>query len=233
MKRTLIKGFVISLSAILLAGCSPENKEEPQPEEPSNPREFLLQDHSIPVSIDDTEILVGKTTLQTLLDQELPVRIAELTERGSLRDREVDPEETLEANTSFDNAFFWISEGAYIHLSLEAGDEALPIKDARITRLELHLSHKTEKLPANVRINGIPVTEISFDQAGEQFPDFREHDLTLKQLGADYSCTLKFSSKSKMLYQFSLLESDEISIEDEYNYYMEEPWKRIWPDEEE
>ncbi len=233
MKKTLIKGIIISLSALLLAGCSPETKEETQSEEPSNPREYTLADHSIPVAIDDLEILVGQTKLQALLDQELPVQIAEFTEKGSLRDREVDPEEPLEANTSFDNAFFWITDAAYIHLTLEAGEQEIPIKDALITRLELHLSHKAEKLPGNVKINGIPVTDISFDQAGEQFPDFKDKDLTLKQLGADYSCTLKFSSKTQKLYKFSLLEADETDIEDEYNYYMEEPWQRIWSDEEE
>lgn len=237
MIKAYKKGLVLILSVVLLTGCSPTPEPEPviatQPLPQSDTSQFTLQEHVVPVVIKDTEIRVGETKLQTLLDQDIKVMIP-VVKNHEVKKRVLDPEEMLAANTSYTEAFFWIEDSIFIHLSIEAKDEDIPMKEAVITRLELHLSHDKNILPDDVLVNGIPVTELTMTKAVEIFPDYKERDLSLTQRGLDYKCTLLFSPETQILYQFALinafdLEEDE---EEEYEYEYQDPRERIWPSQE-
>lgn len=201
MKNTLIRGIVLILSMAFLAGCSGKEEEAP-------PEELLtLAEHSVPVTIEDQEIVVGRTTLQTLLDTHLPVVVSEW-DGVHVTERKIDPNEILAAGDSLTEISFWITDYAFVRISVEAGDADIRVGDAVISRLALHLSHQPGTLPDNVFIDGVAVTDMTRAKAGEMFPDFDQADLSVIQQGEDYKCTLMFSPRTFALYQFSLVKGE-------------------------
>ncbi len=238
MNRPLTKGLALLLSGLLLTGCaaSPETKPAmaTQPVSQPDTKEYLLQDHMVPVIIKDAEIRVGETRLETLLEHDFDLTIP-VIRNDEVKRRDLDPEEILQANTSYGDAFFWIEDAIFVHLTLEAGAEDIPMREALITRLELHLSHDKDILPEDVLIDGVPVTELTMTKALELFPDYREKELSLTQRGQDYKCTLLFSPETQIVYQFALLrtyEPIEEEEEEEYEYEYQDPVERIWPSKE-
>lgn len=94
MKRVLKTGMILLAAAALLSGCSGKSgKEETTSAEPAQ----VLY----PVAIDGKEILVGETTVQTLLDQGMNVTVSEMTEDKQINQYEIDPEAELEPNTYY------------------------------------------------------------------------------------------------------------------------------------
>ena len=79
MNRPLTKGLALLLSGLLLTGCaaSPETKPAmaTQPVSQPDTKEYLLQDHMVPVIIKDAEIRVGETRLETLLEHDFDLTI--------------------------------------------------------------------------------------------------------------------------------------------------------------
>ena len=71
-----------------------------------------------PVSIDGSEIIIGETTVQTLLDKGLKVTVSEMTEDKQIIEYEVDPEEELEANSYYSGASVWLTEHSFAHISM-------------------------------------------------------------------------------------------------------------------
>lgn len=200
MKNSLLKGMIFILSIMLLAGCG-RKEEEPEPEP------LMLEDHAVPVTIDGQEIIVGTTTMQPILDAGFPVSLAEW-DGQQVTEHEIDPNEILTAGSSLTEISFWLTDSAFIRLSVEAGSEDIRVGDAVITRLALHLSHQAESLPDNLLVSGVPVTELSREKAGELFPDFEQADLSVTQQGEDYRCTLMFSPRTHALYHFTLMKAE-------------------------
>lgn len=200
MKKMILTGIALILAMAFLTGCSKKEEEAP-------PELLMLAEHSIPVTIDGTEIVVGTTTLQPLLDAGFPVKVAEWT-GSEVVEYDIDPDDTLAAGTSETEISFWVTDSAFVRLSLEAGGTNTRMGDATISRLALHLSHHTETLPDNISIDGVPVTELSRARAGEMFPDFEQEDLSIVQQGEDYKCTFMFIPGTYALYQFSLVKGE-------------------------
>lgn len=197
MKKILLSGFAFILFVTLLTGCSKKEEE-------TLPEPLMLAQHSVPVVIDDLEIIVGTTTLQPLLDADLPIIVSEWVD-DHVEEREIDSNETLAAGTSMTEISFWITDSVFARISVEAGESDIRMGDATISRLALHLSHLTDTLPDYIFIDGVSITELSRTRAAQMFPDFEQDDLSIMQQGEDYRCTLMFSPGTYALYQFSLV----------------------------
>lgn len=200
MKNRLLKGIVVILSLTFLAGCG-SREDEPEPEP------LMLADHAVPVTIDGEDVIVGQTTLQPLVDAGFPISLAEW-DGEHVTEHEIDPNEILTAGTSLTELSFWLTDSAFIRLSIEAANEDMRLGDAVISRLALHLSHQADTLPDNLMVNGVAITELSREKAGELFPDFEQAELSVTQHGEDYRCTLMFSPRTHVMYQFTLMEAE-------------------------
>ena len=203
MKKRLLKEIVLLLTILLLTGCSEQQAKSQKTAPLLDTSTFTLNEHPIPVSIQGTEILVGETTLQTLLDAKLPIVVSEWTGSDVL-EREADPNEILSANSNFTDLSCWITDATFARISIEAGAKDTRMGDAVITRLELHLSHHADTLPDSITIDGVPLPEITRSKTGRMFPYFEQSNLSISLQGANYDCNLLFSPKTYVLYQFSL-----------------------------
>ena len=108
----------------------------------------------LPISINDKEIKVGETTLQTLLDEGFEVSwVDENYERIT-----IDPSTQLEANSYYTGGSIKVSEGLSFMISL-ATDEEVPLGQAVIARLEATLATETDKsILEKIAFDGVPVT---------------------------------------------------------------------------
>jgi len=195
MKKHLATVLAILLGAMLMTGCG--QSEEPEPEEPA---EVLY-----PVSVNGTEIRVGETTVQALLDQGITVTVSEMgTDVTDITTYEVDPETELEPNSYYSGASIWISDSIFAHISMATDEETVKLGEATIARLEFSMVSATPEERSVIEFNGVPVSEISEEKANEMFPDFTSYDGGMLLYGLDYSYSLSFSPEDDMLYQFSV-----------------------------
>jgi len=186
MKRVLKTGMILLAAAALLSGCSGKSgKEETTSAEPAQ----VLY----PVAIDGKEILVGETTVQTLLDQGMNVTVSEMTEDKQINQYEIDPEAELEPNTYYTGGSIWVTD-----------EKAVRMGDAVIARLEFSLVSGEESELKRIAFNGVPVSEMSREKAGEMFPDFSGDDYMWLQKGEDYEYFMSFDPTDHMLSSFSL-----------------------------
>lgn len=126
-----------------------------------------------PLTVNGTEIRVGETKVQTLLDQGLKITVSEMDENNHIEEYEIDPETILEANTYYTSGSVWITEHTFAHISIVTGDEDIPMGEAIIARLEVNISKQDS--PEDLKglaFNGIPVTELTSERAREEFPNF-------------------------------------------------------------
>lgn len=212
MKKLSVKWMVLFITAIILTGCSGDKKTAEQTASAAELPE--LSQVWIPVTVDGHEIIVGKTTIQELLDADFPLMVSEW-DGSNVTQHEIDPDAKLPAGSALTEISFYITDAAFARISIWTDAESIQIKEAPITRLELHLSHNVESLPEDIFLDGVSVAELSRQKAGEMFPDFEQEDLSISQRGADYQCTLMFSPKTLNLYQFSLKETSQDAPEPE------------------
>ncbi len=164
-KRSSILGAALLAAVLMVSGCgSSEAQEEPVEEEAEEPL--------YPININGTEIRVGETKVQTLLDDGFKVTVSEMTPDNQITEYEIDPEMELEAYAYYTGASMWITDSVFAHISLVTDEEPIRMGDAVIARLEFYLSSdKSEN--DGISFNGVPVNEISREKAGEMFPDFQ------------------------------------------------------------
>ena len=94
-KKINIMALLLTVLVMMTAGCASGEKAK----EEEKPEAVLY-----PVSIDGTEIRVGETTVQALLDKGLKVTVSEMTPDKQFNEYEIDPEEMLEANSYYSGA---------------------------------------------------------------------------------------------------------------------------------
>ena len=160
-KKRYIIGLILTALVLMTAGCASGEKEEEKAEE-------VLY----PVSIDGTEIFVGETTVQALLDKGFKVTVSEMTADKQINEYEIDPEEMLEANSYYSGASIWLTDSSFAHVSLATDEENIRMGDAVIAYMEFSLSATDRTGLDKIAFNGVPVTELTREKAGEVFPDF-------------------------------------------------------------
>ena len=126
-----------------------------------------------PVSIDGAEILIGETTVQTLLDQGLSITVSESSpDMKEITQYEVDPELELEANSYYSGGSIWITEHCFAHIAIVTDEEAVKMGDAVIGYMEFSLVSAEDETLDKLMFNGVPISELNREKAGEMFPDF-------------------------------------------------------------
>lgn len=197
MKKLLKVGAVILAIMLISTGCS--NNESSEPEAPETPPEVLY-----PVSIDGNEIILGETTVQTLLDLGLNITVSEMTPDKKINKYEIDPDAVLDSNSYYSGASIWISEKVAAHIAMVTDEEAIRMGDAVIARLEFLLISAEPETLERIAFNKVPLNELSKAKAEEMFPDFTSAGFTLIQYGLDYDYGLDFDQETNVITKLSL-----------------------------
>lgn len=170
------KGFLYRLAAMALAallllaaaGCSQASasSSEPEAEEPL-----------YPLTINGTEIRVGETKVQALLDAGMDITFSEKDANNQITQYTVDPSEMLEPMSYYSGTSVWITEHTFAHVSFATDEEAVPLGEAVIARVEINFSSNEEdNAKSIISFNGVAATELTREKAGEVFPDFTGDD---------------------------------------------------------
>ncbi len=154
----------------------------------------------LPISINDKEIKVGETTLQTLLDEGFEVSwVDENYERIT-----IDPSTQWEANSYYTGGSIKVSEGLSFMISL-ATDEEVPLGQAVIARLEATLATETDKsILEKIAFDGVPVTELTQEKAAEKYPDWTGNEVMWLHYGLEYKYDLNFDMSTGYLNKFAV-----------------------------
>lgn len=195
MKKSVKYLGLLLLTSVLLTGCGGSAEEE---EAQAQPQQELY-----PVTIDGTEVRLGETTVQALLDKGLTLTVSEADENMNITEYEIDPEMELERDSYYSGASISISDNLFAHISLVTGPSTTRMGDAVIAYMEFYFQSADKSELEKISFNGVPVTEISREKAGEMFPDFTGDDNMWLQYGPDYDYTLSFDT-DKMLVKLSL-----------------------------
>lgn len=167
MKKSWKKWGILGILSVCLmaalAGCGGGEKEE---ETESVPEPLY------PVTINGTEIRVGETTMQTLLDKGFRITVSEMTPDKQINEYEIDPEMDMEANSYYSGGSIWITDSTFMHIAIVTGEEEVKMGDAVVARMEINLSSDDQGNLQDIAFNGVPVAELNREKAGEMFPDF-------------------------------------------------------------
>ncbi|WP_322170737.1 hypothetical protein [Acutalibacter caecimuris] len=149
-----------------------------------------------PVSLDGTEVRVGETTLQALLDKGLEVTVSDENYEQIV----VDPTQMLEANAYYSGGSVWISDSVFAHISFVTEEEAVPMGEAVIARLEFSMALEEDpNVLGAIAFDGTPVTEWTRELAGERFPDWTGDENMWLKYGLEYSYDLNFTPEGKLM----------------------------------
>ena len=154
----------------------------------------------LPISINDKEIKVGETTLQTLLDEGFEVSwVDENYERIT-----IDPSTQLEANSYYTGGSIKVSDDLSFMISL-ATDEEVPLGQAVIARLEATLATETDKsILEKIAFDEVPVTELTQEKAAEKYPDWTGNEVMWLHYGLEYKYDLNFDMSTGYLNKFAV-----------------------------
>lgn len=196
MKKSFITALALLFGTMLLmTGCGQDDSADKE-KKPDLPL--------YPVTINGTEIRVGETTVQALLDQGLSVTVSEMDSNNHVTQYEVDPETILEPNSFYSGASVHIADNIFAHIAMATGATAVRMGDATIAWLEFYLGGDPEARSI-IMLNGVPVNEINQEKAIEMFPDFNSYtNYMASKYDSFYKYTLSFSQQDGLLSKFLL-----------------------------
>ncbi len=191
-KRWGAAGLLLALLVMAAAGCGSKDKED------ADETASVVY----PVTVDGAEVRVGETTVQTLLDRGLRVTVSEMVGNKQINEYEIDPEVKLDGNSYYSGGSVWLSDSVFMHISMVTPeDKAVRMGDAAIAYMEFSLTGGDEADLAKIELNGVPVTEITREKAGEMFPDFTGDDIMWFSPASmtDYSYFTAYDMDGKMV----------------------------------
>lgn len=199
-KQLGILGILFIFFAVTAVGCS-NGKDDKSDSSDEGTKGVIY-----PVSIDGTEIRIGETTVQALLDKGFKITVSEMTSDNQIKQYEIDPKEELEANTYYSGGSMWITDKTFAHISMITGEKSVKMGEAVIAYMEFSISNDELKSLNNILFNGVPITEITREKAGEMFPDFSgdENMWFSPATMTDYKYFMSFSAEEKILNKFSI-----------------------------
>ena len=155
----------------------------------------------LPITINGTEIRIGETTVQALLDQGMNVGwVDENYERV-----DVDPSMELEPNAYYTGGSINVSENVFAHISFVTEDKAVPLGEAVIARLEFNLYGEEDKsVLEKIAFDGVPITELTREKAGEMYPDWTGDEVMWLKYGLEYKYDLNFDMTSGQMTKFTV-----------------------------
>ena len=184
--------LLLTAVLLLLPACGQNGGGSGQPEN----GEVLL-----PISVNGQEIRVGETTVQTLLDEGLDVSwVDENYNRIT-----VDPADELEANAYYTGGSVKVTDNMFFTISLATGEEAAPLGQAVIARLELHMAAEDDQsVLEKISFDGVPVTELTQEKAAEKYPDWTGNEVMWLHYGLEYKYDLNFDISTGALTGFTV-----------------------------
>lgn len=182
--------LLLAALMLFLPACSQEDGQDEKTEE------VLL-----PISINGKEIKVGETTVQTLLDEGLEVSwVDENYERIT-----VDPATELEVNSYYTGGSIKVTDNMSFSISLVTDEEAVSLGEAVIARLELRMAAENDKsVLETISFDGVPVTELTLENAMEKYPDWTGNEVMWLHYGLDYKYDLLFDISTGILNGFNI-----------------------------
>ncbi len=185
--------MVLTAFLLFLPACSQKDSESGQETE----KEEVL----LPISINGKEIRVGETTVQTLLDEGLDVSwVDENYNRIT-----VDPSTQLEANSYYTGGSIKVTDSMSFSISLVTDEEAVSLGQAVIARLELRMAGEDDKsVLETISFDGVPVTELTREKAGEKYPDWTGDEVMWLKYGLEYKYDLNFDISTGYLSGFAV-----------------------------
>lgn len=185
--------LILALFTLFLSACSQEGSKDGQEEKEG---EVLL-----PISINGKEIRVGETTLQTLLDEGLDVSwVDEDYQRIT-----IDPTTELEANSYYTGGSIKVTDNMSFSISLATEEEAVPLGQAVIARLEVNMAAENDKsVLEKISFDGVPVTELTQKKAAEKYPDWTGNEVMWLHYGLEYKYDLVFDMSTGSLTGFTV-----------------------------
>lgn len=192
LKKCGMAGVLLVLSVMLMTGCSNGGKDSEAEEASADP--------VFAVALDGSDIIIGETTVQTLLDKDLKITVSEMSEDYEITQYEIDPEAELEANSYYTGGTVWITDTVFANISIVTDEENIRMGDAVIAYLEFSMSDEDASGLDKILFNNIPVTELSREKAGEAFPDFTgdENMWFSPSSVSDYKYFMAFDSNGRM-----------------------------------
>lgn len=161
----------------------------------------------LPISINDKEIKVGETTVQTLLDEGFDVSwVDENYDRIT-----VDPATQLEANSYYTGGSIKVTDDMHFSISFATDEEEVPLGQAVIARLELTMATEDDKsVLETISFDGVPVTELTQEKAAEKYPDWTGNEVMWLHYGSEYKYDLNFDISTGYLNKFSVERSYDV-----------------------
>ena len=155
----------------------------------------------LPISVNGKEIRVGETTVQTLLDEGFDVSWVDEDYNRIV----VDPSTELEAESYYSGLSMKVSDNMSFSISLVTDAEAVPLGQAVIARLEVHMQAEDDKsVLETISFDGVPVTELTREKAGEKYPDWTGNEVMWLKYGLEYKYSLDFDMSTTILSGFTV-----------------------------
>ena len=155
----------------------------------------------LPISINGKEIRVGETTVQTLLDEGFEVSWVD----ESFNRITVDPTTQLEADSYYTGGSIKVTDNMSFSISFTTGEEAVPLGEAVIARLELTAAGEDDKsVLETISFDGVPITELTQKKAAEKYPDWTGNEVMWLYYGLEYKYDLNFDISTGYLNKFAV-----------------------------
>ncbi len=155
----------------------------------------------LPISINGKEIRVGETTVQTLLDEGFEVSWVD----ENFNRITVDPTTQLEADSYYTGGSIKVTDNMSFSISFTTGEEAVPLGEAVIARLELTVAGEDDKsVLETISFDGVPITELTQKKAAEKYPDWTGNETMWLHYGLEYKYDLNFDMSTGYLNKFAV-----------------------------
>ena len=176
----------------LLTGCQKENSVSDEDKEST---EVLL-----PVGINGTEIKVGETTIQSLLDQGLEISWVDEDYNRII----VDPTTELEPKTYYTGGSINLSDNVFFKVSFVTDKKKVPLGEAVIAYIELHALQSEQTILDQITFDGVPIKELTQKKAVEKYPKWSGDEIMWLNYGLDYKYLLTFDISSGNMTGFTV-----------------------------
>ena len=193
MKKIYRAGAAL-LMILLLAGCSTK-KAEPE----TDPADKVY-----PITIGDTDIVVGETAVGTLLDAGFKITVSDMDSQKNITVYEIDPAQELEENSYYTGGTLRKDDTIYGSISLITV-EAGPMGDAVVARLEVS-GYDFDK--STVKFAGVPLNELTNKKVQEVAEGLKGDDYMQFHSGDQYEVFFGFDTDGNLT---------KVSMEKEYD----------------
>lgn len=159
-----------------------------------------------PITLKGTEVRVGETTVQALLDEGLQVTWTDENYETVV----VDPNAMLDAESYYTGGNVWLSDSIFANISFVTEEEA-QLGQAVVARLEFYLyGEEDQSVLEQISFDGVPVTQWTREMAGEKYPDWTGDESMWLHYGLDYKYDLNFDLATGKMTKFTVERSYDV-----------------------